>query len=202
MSNLLLSLKELGEFTTTQRDYTLKAPAAVFDKTNLIVAFAVYTNWAALVGALVGGPEYAVIASSKWSGVVSQDYDIGTVLGSGLGLVGPSAVGASVADNPAAAALAGVAAAGYGWTQTFGDNVVALSVKTAVVAGAPMIGSSTDGFWDDIAGTVLTSASDTAYNMGYSGVGGYYYVAATSSLVAIAVGAAHIRTLHAAGLGL
>ena len=185
----LVSIAELLELTTTQRDYNLKEPVEVYDKDNLIIARARYVQFGLLATALLGGPMYAVLASSKWSGLCSQDYTGGpAVLDSGLGLVGSQL-------GPTSALIA--VAAGYGWCQTFGDNLVALTVLTAVTAGAPMVAASTDGYWDDIAGSFLTSDTTTAYNMGYSGVGGFYYIASVSSLVNISAGGAHLRTLYA-----
>lgn len=202
MSNLLVSLQELGETTLTQRDYALRIPVAVRSPDNLIIAHARYVKWAAVTAAMVGGPMYEMISAGLWAGVVTQDYNLSGVLGSGLGIVGAQAAGADITNNPAAAALLAVRAAGYGWCQTWGDNAVALSVKTAIVAGAPMVGSTVDGFWDDIAGTVLTSSSGTAYNMGYGGVAGNFRITVASSLVAVAIGQAMIRTVHAGGVGL
>ena len=183
----LVSIAEMGETTATQRDYNLKEPVEFYDKDNLIIGRARYVYWAAVSDALLGGPMYAMIASSKWSGIVTQDYDLSGVLTNGLGLVG--------SQLAATAALS--IALGYGWVQTFGDNVNVLDVNAVVSAGAPMIGASANGYWDDISGSFLTSDTTTAYNMGYSGVGGYWYIAAASSLITMTAGCAHLRTLYA-----
>jgi len=174
----LVSITEIGEVTTAQRDYSLKLPVGIYDKDNIIVARAMYVQYGLLAEALIGGPMYQVIESSKWAGLCTQDYNLSGVLGSGLGIVG----------SQLAAAAATVA--GFGWCQTWGDNIVALKVLTAVVAGAPMVGASTDGYWDDIAGSFLTSDTTTAYNMGYFGVAGNYLIASASSLVNISAGGA------------
>lgn len=177
----LVSLAEFKQVSSAGEYGQLEA-CAVYDKTNVVVAQGIYTNWAALVGALLGGPVYAVIGSSTFAGLVSQDYGSGpAVLGSGQGLVGPHA--------PSTAALC--AAAGYGWVQTKGKNVVALTTDNSVDAGSLLIGTSTDGTWGGVVATgqALTATSGTVYSAGSHLVAGHSFIADATSYLIAAYGA-------------
>ena len=185
-----MKLVSLAEFkqVSSAGEYNQLEACAVYDKTNVVVAQGIYTNWAALVGALLGGPVCAVIGSSTFAGLVSQDYTGGpAVLGSGQGLVG--------AHAPSTAALC--AAAGYGWVQTLGKNVVALTTDGNVTAGLLLYGSSTDGTWAAYAiSQDVAATTGTAYNAGNHTIGGFSFIDDSSANLIAAYGA-WIRSVFA-----
>lgn len=177
-----MQLVSLAEFkqTSSSKSYRLLEACAVFDNTYHVVAHGIYVYWAALTGALLGGPVYAKVESSAFAGTVSQDYDLSGVLGSGQGLVG--------AHAPATAALC--AAAGYGWVQTLGPNVVALTTDGDVTAGQLLAGTSTNGTWGGVAITTdVAATAGTAYNAGHHGIGGFSWIADSSASKIAAYGA-------------
>ena len=178
-----MQLVSLAEFkqVSSGGEYRLKEACAVYDEDNVVVAQGIYAYWAALVGALLGGPIYGVVASSKFAGTVTQDYNLSGVLGSLQGLVG--------AHAPSTAVLC--AAAGYGWVQTLGDNVVALTTGGSVTAGQLLIGSSTDGTWAGVTATGISVAATggTVYSAGSHLVGGFSWIADSSAAKIAAYGA-------------
>ena len=176
----LVSLTEFKQVSSGGEYHPMEA-CAVYDKDNVVVAQGMYTYWAAVTAALLGGPIYAMIASSTFAGVVTQDYNLSGVLGSGYGLVGSHA--------PSTAALC--CAAGYGWVQTKGKNVVALTTDNSVDAGFLLIGTSTDGTWGGVtpAAQALTATSGSVYDGGSHLIAGFSFITDATSYLIAAYGA-------------